>query len=165
MLSWLVALIVTFLIVLFLTDDGSISLSLSFLVALLVGVNSCTQIEPGDERFAVRDTTDIQSAVVGSKIQGDFFLGSGQIEGKRYYAYWTSEGTVREGAVQRQIVKEGSWDVEIIETDTTDPKIIFTEYEKQTPSLWHVYLRSNYQRATIFVPEGTIRYNFNIKAK
>jgi len=78
----------------------------------------------------VRDTVDIQSAVTGSRIE-DFVLGVGSIKGERYYAYWTSEGTNRKGAIERRMVIEKSWDVEVIQTDSVDSKIIFTEYRKE----------------------------------
>jgi hypothetical protein len=137
---------------------------LAIIVWIIVGRYSCTVINKGDEKYAVRDTVDIQSAVTGSRIEGNFVLGSGTIKGKRYYAFWTSQGTHRKSAIERRLVKGQNWDVEVIQTDSVDSKIIFTEYKKKETALY-VYLDSDYQRAEIFVPEGSVRYNYNLKAK
>ncbi len=162
----LIILLTIFVFVVVAIGTGKPPLALSFagLTLFATAFSTCTVIEKGDEKYAVRDTTDIQSAVTGSRIEGDFVLGSGAVEGKRYYAYWTTRGTHREGAVERGIVKESDWDVEIIETDTVDSKIIFTEYKKEeTP--WRTWVDSPYQRAEIFVPKGSIRYNYKIDVK
>ena len=164
MLLVILLTIVVFVVVAIGTGEPPLALSLAGLTLFVTALSTCTVIEKGDEKYAVRDTTDIQSAVTGSRIEGDFVLGTGMIEDKRYYAYWTTEGTHREGAVERGIVKESDWDIEIIETDTVDSKIIFTEYKKEeTP--WRTWLDNPYQRAEIFVPKGSIRYNYKINAK
>ena len=164
MLLVILLTIVVFVVVAIGTGKPPLALSLAALTLFVTAISTCTVIEKGDEKYAVRDTTDIQSAVTGSRIEGDFVLGTGMIEDKRYYAYWTTEGTHREGAVERGIVKESDWDIEIIETDTVDSKIIFTEYKKEeTP--WRTWLDNPYQRAEIFVPKGSIRYNYKIDVK
>lgn len=164
MLLVILLTIVVFVVVAIGTGEPPLALSFAALTLFVTALTTCTFIEKGDEKYAVRDTTDIQSAVTGSRIEGDFVLGTGMIEDKRYYAYWTTEGTHREGAVERDIVKESDWDVEIIETDTVDSKIIFTEYKKEdTP--WRTWVDDPYQRAEIFVPKGSIRYNYKIDAK
>lgn len=151
MLLVILLTIVVFVVVAIGTGEPPLALSLAAVTLFVTAINTCTVIKKGDEKYAVRDTTDIQSAATGSRIEGSFVLGSGTVEGKRYYAYWTTEGTHRKGAVERGIVKESDWDVEIIETDTVDSKIIFTEYKKEeTP--WRTWVDSPYQRAEIFVP-------------
>jgi hypothetical protein len=155
---------VVYFVVVFSTRELSLATSFAALTLFVTAISTCTVIKRGDEKYAVRDTTNIQSAVTGSRIEGDFVLGTGSVEGQRYYAYWTTRGTHREGAVERGVVRESNWDVEIIETDTADSKIIFTEYKKEeTP--WRTWVDSPYQRAEIFVPEGSIRYNYKINAK
>lgn len=164
MLLVIILTIVAFIVGVAVTGEPPLAVSLAALTLFGTAISTCTVIEKGDEKYAVRDTTDIQSAVTGSRIEGSFVLGSGTVEGKRYYAYWTTRGTHRKGAVERGIVKESNWDIEIIETDTVDSKIIFTEYKKEdTP--WRTWVDDPYQRAEIFVPKGSIRYNYKINAK
>lgn len=163
MFSIFLAIIIGFIFGVFLTSEPGPGIGFAVLFWFLAGLAACENIEKGDEEYAVRDTVEIQSAATGSSLEGDFFLGSGTVEGKRYYAYWTPEDTKRRGAVERRKVSEKNWDVEIIESDSVDSKIIFTEYKKkETP--WKIYFDSPYQRAEIFVPEGSIRYNYNISA-
>ena len=164
MLLVILLTIAVFVVVAIGTGEPPLALSLAALTLFVTAISTCTFIEKGDEKYAVRDTINIQSAVTGSRIEGDFVLGTGSVEGQRYYAYWTTRGTYREGAVERGIVRESNWDVEIIETDTADSKIIFTEYKKEeTP--WRTWVDDPYQRAEIFVPKGSIRYNYKINAK
>lgn len=146
------------------TGDGTLGLLFAALAFIASAFSTCTVIEKGDEQYAVRDTVEIQSAVTGSRIEGSFVLGSGTIGDERYYAYWTTEGTHHKGAVERRVVKESEWDVEIIESDSIDSKIVFTEYKKEETA-WRTWVDSRYQRADIFVPKGSIRYNYKIQAK
>lgn len=164
MLLVILLTIVVFVVVAVVTDEPPLALSLAALTLFVTALTTCTFIEKGDEKYAVRDTVDIQSAATGSKLEGDFVLGSGTIEDKRYYAYWTSEDTHRKGAVERRVIKENDWDIEIIETDSIDSQIIFFEYKKEETA-WHTWVDSPYQRAEVFVPEGSIRYNYDITAK
>jgi hypothetical protein len=164
MLLVILLTIIVFLVAAAATGEPPVAFSFAVVAFIATAISTCTVIEKGDEKYLVQDTTDIQSAATGSRIEGSFVLGTGTIEGKRYYAYWTTRGTYREGAVERGVVKESEWDVEIIETDTVDSKIIFTEYKKEeTP--WRTWVDSPYKRAEIFVPEGSIRYNYKINAK
>lgn len=164
MLLVIILSVSVFIITVAFSREPGIALLVSAITFVAIAFSTCTVIEKGDEKHVVRDTTDIQSAVTGSRTEESFVLGSGTIEGQRYYAYWTARGTHRKGAVERGIVKGNDWDVEIIETDSVDSKIIFTEYKKEeTP--WYTWVDSPYQRAEIFVPEGSIRYNYKINAK
>ena len=133
------------------------------IIALVICCTASCEETPHTEENAVRETVNIQSAATGSTVHGNFVLGSGTVGGKRYYAYWTSEGTHAEGAVERRTVTEEDYDVEIVEGES-NPRIVFTEYKAPGPKLWTTYLVSHYKRATIYVPEGSIRYNFDLKA-
>lgn len=147
----------------FIFRDPAGAILLAMLGWFLVGMYACEDIRKGDEEYRVRDTTEIQSALTGSGVKGSFFLGSGTIDDIRFYAYWTTEGTHREGAVERRRINDHNWDVEIVETDTLS-QIVFTEYKKE--ETWNkVYFDAGYQRATIYVPEGTVKYNYDIRAK
>jgi len=165
MLSVLLAIIIGFIlgVIIFRGSIGG-GIFLALVLSIVVADFSCTMIEKGDEKYAVRDTVEIQSAITGSRIEGSFTLGSGTIKGKRYYAYWTPEGTHRKGAIERRMVSEEKWDIEVIQNDSIDSKIIFTEYKKDE-TIWQTWIDSRYQRAEIFVPKGSVRYNYKLKAK
>lgn len=155
------AIIVGFVGGLILFDSMPGAMSMAILAWMAAGTFACETIEKGEEQYAVRDTVEIESAVTGSQISGTFVLGTGTIDGERYYAYWISEGTYRDGAIERRKISAENWDVEVIE-GTDDPKIIFTEYKKEETA-WKVYVDSPYQRAEVFVPEGSVQYNYDIK--
>lgn len=151
-----------FLVTIF-SRDAALGIFVALLAWVFIGGYACEKIDKGDEKYAVRDTTEIQSAVTGSGTDGKFVLGSGTIEDTRFYAYWTTEGTHQEGAVERRRISDKDWDVEIVETDSTS-QIVFVEYKKEES--WNkIYLDSKYQRATIYVPKGAVKYNYNLKAK
>jgi len=143
--------------------SGGIGIFVALFGWFMIGGYACEIIDKGDEEYAVRDTTQIQSAVTGTGIKGDFVLGSGTIEDTRFYAYWTTEGTHRKDAVERRRISDEDWDVEIVESDSLS-EIRFVEYKKD--ETWNkVYMDSQYQRATIYVPEGAVKYNYNLQAK
>lgn len=163
MLLVLLGPIIAFLIGALLTSDAGPGIAFGILIFFAFALYSCEPIRKGDENFAVRDTTQIRSAVTGSGIDGDFVLGSGSIDDTRFYAYWTTEGTNTNGAVERRTIRDSDWDVEIVETDSTS-EIVFLEYKRE--ETWNkVYIDHPYKRATIYVPQGTIRYNYDISAK
>ena len=94
-----------------------------------------------------------------SSTEGQFFLGSGTIEGKEYYSYYIQEGnTFKKG---RALVDNTL----IIEDPSQKPRIEWTETEQVVPSWLGLSLCSGIEKSEykLIVPKNTIIKSFEIK--
>jgi len=100
--------------------------------------------------------TYIESLSVGSESKGDFFLGSGSIEGVSYYYYYTRNSI----GYSRQKVKSN--DTYIVETDKRRPSLVTVnvEYKDEDKFFKVIFEKSSYK--VLYVPKGTIVKEFKI---
>lgn len=103
---------------------------------------------------------NIENLQDNNSVNGDFFLGCGQIEGKmKYVFYYEENGLYRMMQLDYEKVKikytEGSPKVNVIENYPTDSFINYFALDLDAFDLNYI----------IEVPKGTIQNNYNLDAK
>lgn len=88
---------------------------------------------------------------------GHFHLGYGNVEGEMYYFFYVES---QHGGV---IIDKISGNVEIIEQDRENGLIVKSETKTKPSWFWSIPLFSESEDSyIIYVPKGTIKFNFNI---
>lgn len=132
----------------------------AFIVSVSVGLALALENTPINRKYEVdRKVVEIKSVKSSDGIKGDFFLGTGSVESKDEYYYWTSKGTTREDTVQRKKLEEENTEI-IIEEDIESPRIEFVKYQKE-PTLWNFYTLET--SAIVYVPKGVVIFKSNIE--
>lgn len=105
----------------------------------------------------VIDTTIFIKAIKDNQSSnGNFFLGSGNINGEIYYYYMTC----KDDNTQIKKIKNND-DVYIIETNSEKPKIVFYKKEFVNPHFKDIMPFYN-EKIKIYIPKGSLKTNYNI---
>ncbi|NFH75761.1 hypothetical protein [Clostridium botulinum] len=105
----------------------------------------------------VIDTTVFIKAIKDNQsINGNFFLGSGNINGEIYYYYMTC----KDDNTQIKKIKNND-NVYMIENNIEKPKIIFYKKEFVNPKLKDMPCLGT-GKIKIYIPKGTLKMNYNI---
>tara|TARA_R110002020_G_scaffold381847_1_gene592758 strand:+ start:189 stop:692 length:504 start_codon:yes stop_codon:yes gene_type:complete len=127
-------------------------------VGFLVGF-TITFILPAETEVNIYNY-DIETLQDNSSVSGDFFLGSGNIEGNmKYVFYYKTNGGFK--------MKQIDYDDVIIKYSETRKEVIEHKEEMVSDS-WinnFAYDASTVLEYEVFVPKGTIRSNFNLDAQ
>lgn len=114
------------------------------------------------EEYVMREER-IYSLETSSKIDGSFVLGSGTINQKFIYVFYKKN---TDGSYHLDYIDASN--VDIVESDTTEPCIQYINYKVVNPDWWYkvgTHVPTKYKtKRLVVVPVGTIRqvYNGNI---
>jgi hypothetical protein len=103
------------------------------------------------------ETVVLVSLNNSTSASGEFFLGSGSVQGQKRYYYMTE---TEKGIASRSVEARDAY---IVETDTTSPKIVRHKFNGKL-QLWYIPVIKrpseveNYDR--VYVPEGSIKNQF-----
>ena len=99
------------------------------------------------------DSVNLKAIKMGSQTTGNFFLGSGVVDGENVYTYYyvNDNGNYQSGRLDAD-------DAEVVESDTETPRIV-THHWKMP---WWYGPMDMTETYTIYVPENSIVSNYNL---
>jgi len=157
MIFWLLvgiaAIAVIWFTVLFMMDEGLIGIFVGFLGAVLAGfLIFVTYIPAGFyfDKYSEHDYSsdwDLKALKMGDQTTGNFFLGSGVIEGENVYTFYyvNENGNYQSGRIDADRT-------EVVESDTETPHIV--KHYWKMPWWWGPMDMEN--TWTVYVPVGSV---------
>lgn len=110
-----------------------------------------------DDQVTSTTASPLANLSDGSQTTGSFFLGSGRIEGRQYFAYYANDG-------------DGSYTLE--QQPASLSKVRFTDGEPfimtehlNGGSFWFAPWANHGERYTFYVPKGSIDNHYTLDAK
>ena len=132
-----------------------------FIVVLMVGTLLVLfleyyLIETREVTYHEYSTQELLSFSGLSSVEGNFFLGSGQVDGDINYYYLVENKGVYE------IEKIGRRNIKIKYSD--EPRIVVKQPKFESESLNEWFnIEGRHQRKYFYIPEGSINYDFKVK--
>lgn len=132
--------------------------ALGLIVALIAGNFLTTP----DDWQKIRTETEIISLSNSTNLSGDFFLGTGSVEGRKMYYYYVD---TEKGAINRRLEAK---DIYVEEANSSvQPKVVKVRYESKADYVWYIPtdpeemapLDEPYTQ--IIVPKGSIKRQYN----
>lgn len=102
------------------------------------------------------ETTNLCAFSDFNGVKGSYFLGCGNSKSKMYYCYLTED----EDHAKIMHTLDAN-DVKIYDNEKETPRII-TEYKTNSNPFAVFFLLPFSESTSVYVPEGTIKYNYNI---
>ena len=102
------------------------------------------------------ETTNLCAFSDFNGVQGSYFLGCGNSKSKMYYCYLTED----EDHAKRMYTLDAS-SVKIYDNEKETPRIV-TECKTSSNPFATFFLLPFSESTSVYVPEGTIKYNYNI---
>lgn len=125
-------------------------------LAAIIGV----QLTTADDYEKVVYKTEIISLSDSQELQGQFFLGTGSIRGRKMYYYYVD---TPKGAISQKVPASGTYIEEVEDPDP--PRILFIEYKDVSPNWYFANFVSKVRGVEkynqIVIPEGSIKRQFN----
>lgn len=102
------------------------------------------------------ETTNLCAFSDFNGVQGSYFLGCGNSKSKMYYCYLTED----EDHAKRMYTLDAS-SVKIYDNEKETPRIV-TEYKTSSNPFANFFLLPFSESTAVYVPEGTIKYDYNV---
>jgi hypothetical protein len=132
---------------------GALGLAAGSLAWIVLGV---VNISP--ENFERQETTrEIISLQSNTSLSGEFFLGTGSVQGEKVYYYYVRTDR---GAISKRVDADRTY----VKEKSGTPKITRIRYEQKNPSNWYFVIPPKdtlEEYNQIQVPEGSIKREFN----
>lgn len=102
------------------------------------------------------ETTNLCAFSDFNGVQGSYFLGCGNSKSRMYYCYLTED----EDHAKIMHTLDAS-EVKIYDNEKETPRVV-TEYKTSSNPFTVFFLLPFSESTAVYVPEGTIKYNYNI---
>ena len=123
---------------------------IGILIALVGG--SCIETD----KVYNTETTNLCAFSDFNGVQGSYFLGCGNSKSKMYYCYLTEDED--HAKIMHTLDANG---VKIYDNEKETPRIV-TEYKTSSNPFAVFFLLPFSESTAVYVPEGTIKYNYNV---
>lgn len=130
---------------------GGFVLGLIGLAIALIG-GSCIETD----KVYNTETTNLCAFSDFNRVQGSYFLGCGNSKSKMYYCYLAEDED--HAKIMYTLDANG---VKIYDNEKETPRIV-TEYKTSSNPFATFFLLPFSESTSVYVPEGTIKYNYNI---
>lgn len=110
----------------------------------------------GTDKVYNTETTNLCAFSDFNGTQGSYFLGCGNSKSKMYYCYLTEDED--HAKIMHTLNADG---VKIYDNEKETPRIV-TEYKTSSNPFATFFLLPFSESTSVYVPEGTIKYNYNI---
>lgn len=101
-------------------------------------------------------TTNLCAFSDFNEAQGSYFLGCGNSKSKMYYCYLTED----EDHAKTMYTLDANG-IKIYDNEKENPRIV-TEYKTSSDPFAVFFLLPFSESTSVYVPEGTIKYNYNV---